>query len=319
MNIPTVDCFAPDASDQLRKACIEVGFFYLKNHGISKTLIDAVYTEMHHFFQQPLTEKNKVLANENMRGYTPMNEETLDPAVQTQGDTKEGYYICREAQSDELHLPLHGTNVFPDPTKYPTFKATTTKYFDQMNSLGFHVAQLFAKAAGSPGTFDHPGMFDRPMAALRLLHYNDHVSDVDNGVFGAGAHSDYGLLTLLSTDDTPGLEIYHNESWIQVPPRSDCFIVNIGDLGGRQLFGDNTLNFVERWTNGLFKSTRHRVVNRVGRERYSIPFFYEPNFTCVVKCLPSCISPESPAKYPPITSGEHLLSKYRETHDSYKA
>ncbi|OQR99495.1 hypothetical protein ACHHYP_05973 [Achlya hypogyna] len=299
IEVPIVDCEAADAAAQLRGACMSVGFFYLTNHGIRPDLEAAVYDEMHRFFQQPLEEKNKVLANANMRGYTPMSEETLDPAVQTQGDTKEGYYICRAAQPDELHLPLHGANIFPDAK----FEATTTAYFDAMTTLGFRVARLFADAAGTPDAFDAPGMFDRPMAALRLLHYSDRVSDVSSGIFGAGAHSDYGLLTLLSTDNTPGLEIYVEQQWVPVPPKPGCFIVNIGDLG-------------ERWTNGLFKSTRHRVVNRVGRERYSIPFFYEPNFTCVVKCLPSCVG--SGAKYAPITSGEHLMAKYAETHDSYK-
>ncbi|EQC39073.1 hypothetical protein SDRG_03281 [Saprolegnia diclina VS20] len=301
--IPVVDGFASDASTQLRHACTTVGFFYLSNHGIPAALLDDVYAEMHHFFQQPVQEKRKVLANEHMRGYTPMSEETLDPAVQTQGDTKEGYYICREPVPEDYGLPLHGPNVFPDASTHPRFRPIMTKYFDAMSALGWHVAQLFAEAAGAPGAFDGPGMFDRPMAALRLLHYSDHKSDVDGGVFGAGAHSDYGLLTLLSTDDQSGLEIELQGRWVAVPPRADCFIVNIGDLG-------------ERWTNGLFKSTRHRVVNRVGRERYSVPFFYEPNFTCVVSCLPSCVDRGTPL--PPITSGDHLLAKYAETHASFE-
>ncbi|KAH9191193.1 hypothetical protein AeNC1_006828 [Aphanomyces euteiches] len=305
MEIPVVDCSSADASSQMRQACIDVGFFYLANHGIPDGLITSVYDEMRHFFSQTDEEKRKVLANENMRGYTAMNEEILDPAVQTRGDTKEGYYICREAQDDELHLPLHGKNVFPDPVAYPSFRPVMQEYFNRMSTLGYHVAQIFASAAGAPGAFAEPGMFDRPMAALRLLHYSDCKSDIDSGIFGAGAHTDYGLLTLLSTDENPGLEIYHNQEWIAVPVRPNCFIVNIGDMG-------------ERWTNGLFKSTRHRVVNRLGVERYSIPFFYEPNFSCLVTCLPSCVSASNPAKYQPITSGNHLLEKYRETHESFQ-
>ncbi|KAF0682917.1 Aste57867_25005 [Aphanomyces stellatus] len=319
MDIPVVDCFATDAAAQMRQACMNVGFFYLKDHRIPADLLAALYDEMQNFFTQSEAEKRKVLANANMRGYTPMNEETLDPAVQTQGDTKEGYYICREAHSDELHLPLHGSNVFPNPLDYPSFRTVTETYFSRMSALGFHVAQLFATAAGADGAFDGPGI---PMAALRLLHYSNRKSDVGGGIFGAGAHSDYGLLTLLSTDENPGLEILHEGEWVAVPAKADCFIVNIGDLGGMLTcvaMHWTHAHAPERWTNGLFKSTRHRVVNRLGVERYSVPFFYEPNFTCQVTCLPSCVSDTNPAKYGSITSGQHLLDKYRETHDSFDA
>ncbi|KAF1314393.1 Gibberellin 2-beta-dioxygenase, partial [Globisporangium splendens] len=327
LQIPEVDFSSPSASEQLRKACTEVGFFYLVNHGIPQTLLSQVYAEMANFFHQPAEEKQKVLANEYMRGYTLMNEETLDPDVQTQGteraawgilcDTKEGYYICRHVDlgSDEMKYPLHGPNLFPDEAKFPTFKKTTEAYHAAMCKLGFRVAQVFAEAAGAKGSFDAEGMFDnvdcfasllsiRPMAALRLLRYGAVKSDIQSGVFGAGAHTDYGLITLLSTDENPGLQIFCEGEWIDVPPRADAYIVNIGDMG-------------ERWTNGVFQSTRHRVVNITGKERYSVPFFYEPNYTCTVECFPSCVSESNPAKYPPTTSGEHLVEMYRQTHAAF--
>ncbi|GAB9477298.1 Gibberellin 2-beta-dioxygenase [Globisporangium polare] len=308
LQIPEVDFASPNASEQLRQACTNVGFFYLVSHGIPRELLAQVYAEMAHFFHQPADEKRKVLANEYMRGYTLMNEETLDPDVQTQGDTKEGYYICRHVDlgSDEMKYPLHGPNLFPDEAKYPTFKKTTEGYHAAMCDLGFRVAQVFAEAAGAPGAFDGEGMFDRPMAALRLLRYGAVKSDVQSGVFGAGAHTDYGLITLLSTDENPGLQIFHKGEWVDVPPRNDAFIVNIGDMG-------------ERWTNGVFQSTRHRVVNLTGKERYSVPFFYEPNYSCTVECFPSCVSASNPAKYAPTTSGEHLVEMYRQTHAAFDA
>ncbi|KAG7375446.1 hypothetical protein PHYPSEUDO_001185 [Phytophthora pseudosyringae] len=109
--IPEVDFSSPNAAEQLRRACTDVGFFYLVHHGISDGLKTQVYKEVATFFRQPLEEKQKVLANKYMRGYTLMNEETLDPAVQTRGDIKEGYYICRHVplHSDEMKLPLHGS------------------------------------------------------------------------------------------------------------------------------------------------------------------------------------------------------------------
>ncbi|KAG9401619.1 hypothetical protein AC1031_009475 [Aphanomyces cochlioides] len=305
MRIPRVNCFSPSASQQLRKACTEVGFFYLEGHRIPVELQQAMYAQMKAFFHLPLAEKQKAAADKNMRGWAPMYEETLDPVNQSKGDTKEAYHVCRPTLPDEKHLPLHDTdNVFPDPNTLPDFRSVTTAYFDAMSSLGLHVAHLFAAAAGVPGMFETPGMFDRPMAVLRMLHYNAEPSDLDKGIIGAGAHCDYGLLTLLSTDSEPGLQIRLDGEWIDVPHVENAFIVNVGDLA-------------ERWTNGLFKSTEHRVVNTTGRERYSIPFFFEPNFNCLVTCFPSCVTPDRPAKYPPILAGENLLQKYRNTHASY--
>ncbi|TDH69541.1 hypothetical protein CCR75_002275 [Bremia lactucae] len=246
--LPIVDFSSSNASEQLRAACTDVGFFYLINHGISSVLISQV---------------------------------------------------------DEMGLPLHGPNIFPDKAQFPTFQVTMATYYVAMCELGYKVAQLFAKAAGEAEIFDQPGMFDKPMAALRLLHYAPEKSDVANGVFGAGAHTDYGLLTLLSTDLSEGLQIFYKNQWIKVPPRQDAFVVNLGDMA-------------ERFTNGIFKSTLHRVVNQSGKERYSVPFFYEPNFTCQVECFPSCVTETNPAKYLPTTSGQHLLKMYRRTHASFE-
>ncbi|OQR86101.1 hypothetical protein ACHHYP_10980 [Achlya hypogyna] len=327
MRMPIVDCYSPQAAQQLRQACMEVGFFYLRGHGVPRPLQQAVYREMHRFFHLPPAEKAKATADKNMRGWAPLYEETLDPENQSKGDTKEAYHVCRDSLPDEAHLPLHDTtNVFPDPAVLPTFHPITTAYFNAMSHVGLHVAHLFAAAAGSPGAFDAPGMFDRcvlpprisfdslhtldmipfhfPMAVLRMLRYNAEPSDLAAGVIACGAHSDFGLLTLLSTDEEPGLQIDYRGDWVDVPRVENAFIVNVGDLA-------------ERWTNGLFRSTRHRVVNTTGRERYSIPFFFEPNFDCTVACLPSCVSASNPAKYSPITAGTNLLNIYKTIHANY--
>ena len=94
--------------------------------------------------------------------------------------------------------------------------------------------------------------------------------------------------------------------WLRVAPSPGNFIVNLGDM-------------LERWTNDFYQSTIHRVINFEGKERFSIPFFFEPNFTTVVECLPAFVTEENPAKYPPTTSGLHLLSKYAQTHANFQA
>ena len=169
-----------------------------------------------------------------------------------------------------------------------------------------------------------------------MLILNDKILTYNvqrEGIYSAGAHTDYGMITLLVTDDVPGLQIHPkqeniDEGWIDIPPLPGAFIVNLGDV-------------LERWTNGnfnllshfliillkqfffitikigLLKSTLHRVVNESGRERYSLPFFFEPNFGCVVECLPNFCSDDNPPKYTPTTYGDYLQYKYQLTHSIY--
>lgn len=183
-------------------------------------------------------------------------------------------------------------------------------YFKSVHELGLRMLRILALSLHLEAThFD--SFFSQPMEALRLLHYSEETSNLSGGVMGCGAHSDYGLLTFLLTDSVPGLEVRKRQKegqeeeqdvWLRVaPPKLGNYIVNLGDM-------------LERWTNDTYRSTVHRVVNRTGQERYSIPFFFEPNFDTVVACLPSFVTDDTPAKYEPTTSGEHLLAKYAATH-----
>eukprot|EP00897_Mesotaenium_endlicherianum_P001808 jgi/Mesen1/1655/ME000135S00656 len=300
------------AAAALRKACTDVGFFYLVNHGVEMSLLQKVFNESRKFFELSVEEKLKVVQDKNNRGYTPFLEEILDPARQSKGDTKEGYYIGKEVPHGDprSEKPLHGPNQWPDPGVLPEWRPAMEEYFARVTELGMQMLRLLALALElDPAFFLQPGRFDDPMVFLRLLHYSAERSEPESGVFGAGAHSDYGMLTFLVTDGVPGLQICrkkdeHPQTWEDVLPLEGAFIVNIGDM-------------LERWSNNLFRSTLHRVVSS-GRERYSVPVFFEPDFDCLVECLPSCCSPENPARYQPVTSGEYLLGRYRDTHSTYK-
>lgn len=300
------------AARAIRTACIEAGFFYVVNHGIDEALVERVFAESRHFFGLPLEEKKKVLQDKNNRGYTPSREEILDPENQKHGDTKEGYYIGVEVpESDPLaRTPLHGPNQWPSEELAPSFRPIMEEYFAAARALSLRLVDLLALALGlDRAFFRRPGTFDRPIALLRLLHYEAAPSDPDAGVLGAGAHSDYGMLTLLAVDG-PGLQICRNKDagareWEDVGAVAGALVVNLGDM-------------LERWSNGHFRSTLHRVCTPGGGSggpgRYSFPFFFEPNFDCVVECLPTCCGPADPPKWPPTTSGQHLLDKYRQTH-----
>merc|ERR1712110_223765 len=202
------------------------------------------------------------------------------------------------------------------------WKSIMESYMDQLIAISMRLLSLLGHAialcddCGQSESYDFSPYFTQPLAFLRLLHYNATVSAPGQGVFGCGAHSDYGMLTLLLTDDVPALQIFPRRAtassevevddaqWVTVAPRPGGFIVNLGDM-------------LERWSNDRYKSTLHRVVNLTGKERYSIPFFFEPNYDTLVSCLPSCVSPTYPARYEPITSGQYLTDKYTSTHSDF--
>ena len=326
--------------DSLRHACTEIGFFYLKidPKDLSHNFIQKVFDQSKQFFDLPTDTKHKFTDSELNRGYTSMGEETLDPSKQSVGDTKEGYYIARDVPKDDPDYDpskLSGPNVWPTKNGNDNandddrmnldciqWKNVMNEYFGIMNKIGFRLVQLIALAIGLPHHY-FDDKFSPPMAFLRLLHYSKQKSDVANGVLACGAHSDYGMITLLATDDQPGLQILlqtnkhstsadHNdevdkeEKWVSVtPPPIGTFVVNLGDM-------------LERWTNGKFKSTVHRVVSSGEKERYSIPFFYEPNFDTVVECLDVCLENGEEPKFPKTTAGGHLVEKYNQTHSDFK-
>ncbi|CAI5493758.1 unnamed protein product [Closterium sp. Naga37s-1] len=478
--IPVVDLSAGEAAcaAAVDKACREVGFFLLANHGVPRQLMADAFHQTRLLFGLPAEAKAAVRQDSNNRGYTafeeevldpagsagatrghqggllrgapapPFNnrgytafeEEVLDPAVQRQrGDTKEGYYVGVDIPPHDPRAakPLHGPNVWPPAdllafrptiTAYfaaclyltaqtypplppllhplsiicyllPAFRPTITAYFSACLSLARRLLPILALALGQPRDFFNlPGRFDDPIVLLRLLHYSGEASRPQEGVLGAGAHTDYGMLTLLLVSHpgleprlpvflfstsvfspflpathplltcsplpwlSPSLQICVDRSstpqrWVRVPVVPGTYIVNIGDM-------------LERWSNASWRSTLHRVlvlpegeegegkdggsgacgveghaagsaaasigtagdtgdtggsgVGQGGSEvlaagRVSLPFFFEPNFDCLVDCVPSRVNNANPARFPPTTSGHYLLSRYQATHKDLHA
>jgi len=316
--IPTIHLNGSDKiheAKKLRSACTNVGFFYLESHGLSKDRVDEVFAASKEFFKLPLVEKQRISDHELTRGYTAMEEQTLDPSNQTKGDTKEGFYIRQDIPRDHLlynPAKLSGPNVWPGEcgpcslSDHRRWKKTMKEYFASCCEIGFRLQRLIALSLDLDENFFDLHFVDNPVATLRLLHYSIEESKPELGVYACGAHSDFGMLTILLTDKNPGLQIRTLEhEWIPVPPREGAFIVNLGDL-------------LERWTNGLYLSTVHRVISEGSSERYSVPFFYTPNFDTVVEVLECCIDEgDNLPKHPPITSGKHLLEKLSQTHADF--
>ncbi|XP_020676039.1 2-oxoglutarate-Fe(II) type oxidoreductase hxnY isoform X1 [Dendrobium catenatum] len=304
LQLPLVDLFSADraaAVQSIREACLEYGFFYIKNHGIDRE-IQLVFRESEKFFSLPFDEKMKLQRNDDHRGYTPPYAENLDPSSKSKGDLKESFYIG-PAKSCKSILE---SNQWPSEASLPLWRATMVSYHEKVLIIGKHLLSLIALSLKlDERFFETIGALDPPMGFVRLLHYPGELKVEDYDNYGASAHSDYGMITLLVTDGVPGLQICRDKDrrpqlWEDVPHIEGAFIVNIGDM-------------LERWTNCLFRSTLHRVV-AIGKERYSVAFFLDPSTDCLVECLESCCSETSPPRFPPIRGGDYLKERLELTY-----
>ncbi len=282
-------------------ACREVGFFYVRNHGVPQELIDRVFSISKGFFALPVDLKNElsIAKSKHNRGYAGLASERLDSK---HADLKEAFNVGLDLDRNDPEVlnnkPFRGVNLWP--AAMPLFRDTMLDYFNATWRLGRDIHLAIAADLGLSPTF-FADKFDRPMATLRLLHYPPRPVGAASSV-GAGEHTDYGSLTLLLTDDAGGLEVRHRDgTWVSAPPIPGAFVCNIGDC-------------LMRWSNDIYLSTPHRVTNPAGRDRYSIAFFLDPNPETVVECLPGCSTDVLPSKYPAIIAADYLKSRLAATY-----
>ncbi|XP_076951940.1 kihadalactone A synthase LFS-like [Bidens hawaiensis] len=304
LTLPVIDLSSPDrisTANSIRQACIDYGFFYLINHGVEEQLLQNVFNESKKFFSLPLEEKMKLDRNDHV-GFSPVYAENLDSSTISKGDLKETFHIG-PVEGHEDHV-----NKWPSKEMLPSWRLIMEDYYRKMLSVGKRLSSLIATALNlEDDFFEKEGGLDKPFAVLRLLHYPGEMGASDEVVYGASAHSDFGMITLLATDSVPGLQVCREKNqqpriWEDVSYVKGAFIINLGDL-------------MERWTNCLFRSTLHRVMLS-GKERYSIAFFFEPDPDAVVECLKSCCSDSNPPRFPPIRSGDHIRERVNAAYSS---
>jgi isopenicillin N synthase-like dioxygenase len=279
-------------AERIAAALDDAGFFALTGHGVPGSLIDAAFDAGRRFFALQEVDKRRwhIDGWPLQRGFDPVGWQALD--VSQPPDLKESFY---------LGVETIGPNQWPDEALVPGFADACNAYSAAMETLARRLMGLFEQALHLPaGHFDR--FMQHPTCTTRLLHYPPQPARVAPGQIGCGAHTDWGALTLLAQDDAGGLQVQRADgSWLDVTPIPGALVVNIGDM-------------MQRWTNDRWRSTLHRVVNRVpGRERWSIAYFFDLDADAEILPLASCVSAQRPARYGPVTAGQHLAEMYRRT------
>lgn len=288
------DAAQAETASAIAAACRESGFFYVTGHGVPQAVIGRTVTEAQSFFHQPLAAKRRSAINARHRGFNALGDALMYEA--TRPDQKEFFAIGLELPEDDPDVlageKLRGPNNWP--ADRPAFRAALTDYYEALGRCGSALMRCVALSLGAPPGFfaDH---YRKRLQRTQVIYYPPQPPTSEADLFGVAPHTDFGCITLLWQDDNGGLEVQERSSggWIPAPPIAGSFVVNVGDLLGR-------------WSNDRYASTPHRVVNRSGRERFSIATFYDPDYR-------ACVDPRdfgaAEARYEPIQAGDHILGR----------
>ncbi|MFW9260710.1 isopenicillin N synthase family dioxygenase [Nostoc sp. CALU 546] len=258
-----------EVADQIRQACQDYGFFYIVGHGIDEQLQQKLENLSQQFFAQDVETKLKIrmaIGGRAWRGYFPVGNELTSGKP----DLKEGIYFGAELEENhplvKAGIPMHGRNLFP--SNIPQFRETVLDYIDSMTQLGHILMAGIALSLGLEKSYFADRYTKDPLRLFRIFNYPPNSSS--QSAWGVGEHTDYGVLTILKQDNIGGLQIKSKSGWIDAPPIPGSFVCNIGDM-------------LDRMTQGLYRSTPHRVQNLSTSHRLSFPFFFDPNFNVEVK------------------------------------
>jgi isopenicillin N synthase-like dioxygenase len=307
--IPLVDLskFTQGAPEQreafvaeLGKAFHEIGFVGVINHGISKQLIDDFYTSSREFFALPLDVKKKyeIEGLAGQRGYTSFGKEHAKHS--TVADLKEFFQIGQEVKNGEVPPEHYPPNVAV--AEKPEFLKLGRQLYEAFEKSGGELLRAIAIHLDLGEKYFDPHIHNGN-SILRAIFYPPITQEPASAI-RAEQHEDINLITLLVGASAGGLQVLTKDNeWLEVVPEQDEIVINVGDM-------------LQRLTNNYLKSTTHRVVNPPREEwhnpRLSIPFFLHPRSDMDLTCLPSCVTPEQPLAYEPITAGEYLNERLRE-------
>ena len=301
--VPTVDLSLPlhEVGHSIHEACTTVGFFLVQNHGVSPHLLSSVMQEARHFFNLPQEEKDRISIrnSSSFRGYQQVGENVTMGAA----DAHEAVDFMSESErakrANTAGPTNYGTNQWPCPSVAPQLRPVLQQYIFEMNQVGSKMMQACALGLGLSQHY-FARYFEDPFWILRLIHYPPKPTSMDD-TLGCGEHTDYGIFTFIYSENVPEtLQIRTTDKdWTFVDPIPESTLIcNVGDM-------------LSRWTNGIYKSTLHRVLRPINQNgRVSVPFFYEPSYDAVIRPIDELV--QQSRKLPmfgPIQYGDHLLAK----------
>ncbi|TID13218.1 naringenin 2-oxoglutarate 3-dioxygenase [Venturia nashicola] len=311
-SLPIISLTSPNLAKELYTACLEHGFFYLTDHGVAPSILENILDLARRFFLQSSAEDKASIkrrpaheGGDSARGYQVLNENI------TKGlrDFQEAVDLYKQFDDTENSISplkadydfLRGPNLWPSHP--PELKTVYEQYIDRCKKVGAEVIRAMGEALQLSGEERDAltSSTDNSFWVMRMIGYPPLQNEADEQGVSCGEHTDYGCVTLLLADSTKGaLQVQLKDgSWINADPIPGAFVVNIGDM-------------IERWTNGEWRSTKHRVIHRGPNYRISVPFFFEPNFDAEIKPLQKCI--ERTGGHPVFQSivyGDHLTAKVK--------
>ena len=278
----------------MRQACETIGFFYMQNHGVSAAACDKILGEAHRLFALSKAELQEMAMTKSpfYRGFLEIGQRGTN--LERPPDILEAFNLGQDYGPDHPGVKsgkkLHGPNQWPK--NLPGFKEAVIEWQGLMDGTMRKVLHALAGAIDVPYEQFGP-WFDKPLCQMRLLHYPPQPPQIGH-MMGARPHQDTSFMTILLQDDRGGLEVEaRNGEWLQAPPRKDMFVVNVGE-------------YLELYTSGVCYPAKHRVVNRSGKARYSVPFFFSPNFDTVVDPLPDFAAKPNARPFKPMHIGNDM-------------
>lgn len=297
MDVPVIDISGETRRvvEEVDRACAEIGFLTVVGHGVDERLVEETAAAARAFFDLPPGEKLALADGEPVPGlpaYRPLRSESLAASLgqQTPGDLK-------ESLDWGPAVPGYGW-----PERPAELRGLFEAYFDALGRLGGRLLRLFAPALGLPEDWFEDA-FRAHSSSMRVVNYPDVEGGVEPGQLRAGAHTDYGCMTILRTENAPGgLQVQTRAGqWLDVEAVPHSFVVNLGDM-------------MARWTNDRWRATLHRVAvpprdQGTKSRRQTIVFFHDPRADAVIDCIPGCADETNPPRYEPVTALEHVQAK----------
>ena len=279
----------------LHRASQEIGFIYINGHGVSRETIESARANALNFFRAPELDKAAVSVSTHHRGWLGPDRSKMEDDAKA--DLKESFIWGSEHKMDKEASDhyVRGDNKWP--TFVPEMKESSNNYFNEINDVAWHLMRGFAIGLGLEEEFFLRNI-SQPLSRASYVYYPQQPEELGEDQFGVGPHSDFGLLTVLCQDSVGGLQVKNLKgNWVHAPPIEGSLVVNVGDL-------------LSRWTDGVYRSTPHRVINQSGRDRLSLVLAFDPDPDTIIDAR-AIFGSNYVSKQEPISCGDYLTWRFK--------